>query len=71
MSNILKALTPRYPEHVAKVREITKTDPLLSRFSLSDIECELLWEQFSRDFGGSFLIIHDETVANFKQWLTE
>lgn len=60
---ILKAVALRSPEDIKKIQEAV---PLLQRFT--PLEIELIWRTFSRDVGSSYLIVHEETLEQFREW---
>lgn len=64
MSNLTKALTPYYADHIVKIRT---AHVILAKFS--DIEVEKLWETFSRERGASYLGPYDEILLEFTEWL--
>ena len=68
MNNIVKALSPRIPADIPKIREAIKTIPFMARFSLSDPELNLLWEAFSSDQCAGYLNVHDQTLSDFVEW---
>jgi hypothetical protein len=66
MSRLFQLLQSKYPKDVAEIRAAV---PMLCRFS--DIEIEHMWEQFSGDFCASWLIVSQEGLDSFKEWLEE
>jgi hypothetical protein len=75
MQNFINALTPRYPEDIPVIRKALMETGLehVSTFGggLASAEIELLWEAFSRAYGGSYLNVDADTLENFKNWVLE
>jgi hypothetical protein len=73
MNNLLRALTPEYPEYISAIREALARhpNPLLHRTSLSDIEVERVWKRFSSDLCASYMSVNKGTVEQFLEWLQE
>jgi hypothetical protein len=74
MLNIAKALAPQSkPGDILAMRLIVEADPQVQILGLkfSAIEIETLWLAFSGDLCAGFLILNDETLIQFQQWLSE
>lgn len=66
MSNLSDCLQSEYSGDIAKIREAT---PLLFRFS--DLEIERLWDRFSDSRCAGWLMVYDETLRDFQDWIKE
>lgn len=66
MENLKRALVPKYPEDIPKIR--TALHPFLS---VSDCEVGRLWELFSSDQCAQYLIVGDDTLRQFREWIDE
>jgi len=64
MSNLVDAFKVQYPEDVEKIKQ---SNPILAAFS--GVEIERLWERFSDTYCAGFLIVSEESLANFNKWL--
>jgi hypothetical protein len=71
MENIFRVLKPRNGDDVAKIRAAIRNLPVINRLSLSDIEVELLWERYSGDYGASYLLVIDQTLTDFIEWVQQ
>lgn len=66
MNNLMRSLTPEYPEQVAKLKA---SFSFLQRFS--DAEVALMWERFSSDACAGWLGVDETWMKRFKDWLEE
>jgi hypothetical protein len=71
MENVVKVLTPRYPDDIADIRAALHAVPFMHRFALSDIEVELLWLAFSSALCASYLGVNPQTLTDFIEWVKQ
>jgi len=67
MSNLMDALSPKFPDEIAKIR--AAEIPIVR--SLSGIEIQVLWERFSDDYCAQWLNVGESLLKEFKEWLSQ
>ena len=67
MSNFLEAQKVRYPDDCATIREkVFHNDP-----TYSNILVERLWEAYSDRMAAGWLIVDEESLTDFAEWVCQ